>query len=72
MDFWKKMQRVQPFAKETALLVDDSLPVLRAARTYGVAHLLAVRRPDSRLPEKAVGEFSAIRSFKEVMPSLLP
>jgi len=68
VDFWKKMQRVQPFAKESALLVDDSLPVLRAARAYGVAQLLAVRRPDSRLPEKAVGEFSAIRSFKEVMP----
>ena len=32
VDFWKKMQRVQPFAKEAALLVDDSLPVLRAAR----------------------------------------
>lgn len=68
VDFWKKMQRVQPFEKDTALLVDDSLPVLRAARAYGVAQLLAVRRPDSKLPEKAVGEFSAIRSFKEVMP----
>ncbi len=67
-DFWKKMQRVQPFEKETALLVDDSLPVLRAARAYGVAQLRAVRRPDSRQPEKEVGEFSAIRSFKEVMP----
>ncbi len=67
-DFWKKMQRVQPFEKESALLVDDSLPVLRAARAHGVAQLLAVRRPDSKQPEKAVGEFSAIRSFKEVMP----
>ena len=72
MDFWKKMQRVRPFAKESALLVDDSLPVLRAARAYGVAQLLAVRRPDSRQPEKAVGEFSAIRSFKEVMPPFPP
>ncbi len=67
-EFWEKMQRVEPFAKASALLVDDSLPVLRAARAYGVAQLLAVRRPDSKLPEKAVGEFSAIRSFKEVMP----
>jgi putative hydrolase of the HAD superfamily len=67
-EFWERLQRVQPFAPETALLVDDSLPVLRAARAYGVAQLLAVRRPDSRAPEKDVAEFAAIASFREVMP----
>lgn len=66
--FWQKLQALHPFDKSRALLVDDSLPVLRAARTHGVAQLLAVRRPDSRLPEKDVGEFQAIRSFKEIMP----
>ena len=68
VDFWKKMQRVQPFEKASALLVDDSLPVLRAARAYGIAQLLAVRRPDSKQPEKLTGEFPAILSFREVMP----
>ena len=29
-EFWERMQAVEPFEKTTALLVDDSLPVLRA------------------------------------------
>ena len=67
-EFWERMQAVEPFDKTTALLVDDSLPVLRAARAYGIAQLLAVRRPDSKQPEKLTGEFPAILSFREVMP----
>ena len=66
--FWEKMQAVEPFRRESALLIDDSLPVLRAARIYGIAQLLAVRNPDSKGPEKDVGEFAAIRSFKELLP----
>jgi len=66
--FWDKMQEVEPFTRETALLVDDSLPVLRSAKKYGIAHLLAVRNPDSKQPEKDVGEFSAIHSFRDILP----
>lgn len=66
--FWDKMQDIEPFQKEKALLIDDSLPVLRAARHYGIGQLLAVRNPDSKLPEKDVGEFAAIRSFREILP----
>ncbi|MEK7262358.1 MAG: GMP/IMP nucleotidase [Pseudomonadota bacterium] len=67
-EFWERMQAAEPFEKTAALLVDDSLPVLRAARAYGIAQLLAVRRPDSKQPEKLTGEFPAILSFREVMP----
>ncbi|MEW6332527.1 MAG: GMP/IMP nucleotidase [Pseudomonadota bacterium] len=66
--FWDRMQQVQPFEKQTALLIDDSLPVLRSASRYGIGQLLAVYKPDSKLPEKDVGEFRAIRSFREIMP----
>jgi putative hydrolase of the HAD superfamily len=66
--FWHKLEAAHPFDKTRALLIDDSLPVLRAARDYGVAQLLAVYQPDSRLPEKDVGEFAAIRSFRDIQP----
>jgi HAD superfamily hydrolase (TIGR01509 family) len=66
--FWDKMQEVEPFTRDTALLIDDSLPVLRSAKKYGIAHLLAVRNPDSKLPEKDVGEFNAIHSFRDILP----
>lgn len=66
--FWHKLAAIHPFDKSRALLVDDSLPVLRSAQAFGIARLLAVYKPDSRLPEKDVGEFPAIRSFREISP----
>jgi putative hydrolase of the HAD superfamily len=68
MGFWGRLQKVEPFDKEATLLIDDSLPVLRAASRYGIGQLLTVCQPDSRLPEKDIGEFRAIRSFREIMP----
>ncbi len=67
-DFWEKLQAVEQFRSATTLLVDDSLPVLRSAKDYGIAHLLAVYRPDTRLPDKEVGEFAAIRDFRDILP----
>lgn len=66
--FWHKLEAVHPFDRTRALLVDDSLPVLRAARDHGIGHLLAVYQPDSRQPDKDVGEFAAIRSFRDILP----
>jgi len=57
-----------PYDKTRTLFVDDSLPVLRSARTYGIAQLLAVCNPDSQQPHKDCGEFAAIASFAQVMP----
>jgi len=68
VDFWGRMQAVQPFDKTRTMLVDDSLPVLRSAKGYGIAQLLAVKRPDSKQPEKQIAEFAAIGSFREIMP----
>lgn len=67
-DFWEKLQAVEGFRPEATLLVDDSLPVLRSAQDYGIAYLLAVYRPDTRLPDKDVGEFAAIRDFRDILP----
>ena len=66
--FWSALRRSEPFDPARTLLVDDSLPVLRSAREYGIAHLLAVRQPDSRQPEKDVADFAAIRRFGEIIP----
>lgn len=66
--FWAALRQVEPFQPDRTLLVDDSLPVLRSARNYGIGHLLAVYQPDTRLPAKDVGEFAAIRRFAEIMP----
>jgi putative hydrolase of the HAD superfamily len=67
--FWPALRAVLPHDPARTLLIDDSLPVLRAARQGGIAHLLAVYLPDTRQPEKDVGEFAALRHFAEIMPA---
>lgn len=66
--FWEKFQTLEPFVKDKTVLVDDSLTVLRAAARYGISHLIAVDKPDSREPKRQVTEFPSISSFDEIMP----
>lgn len=66
--FWEHLHRAHPFDPKTSLLIDDSLPVLRAAQKFGVAQLVAITRPDSTRPEKAVDDFTAVTDLRELMP----
>lgn len=66
--FWQALQDSRPFNRERTLFVDDSLPILRAAREYGIRELLAIKRPDSKKGEKDTEEFSAIEQFTELLP----
>ena len=67
LGFWSKLQAVEPFDRDRSLLVDDSLSVLRSARSYGIRYLLAVLQPDSKGPARDVGDFEAIHRFDEIM-----
>jgi putative hydrolase of the HAD superfamily len=42
---------------------------LRSARRSGFRWLLAVLKPDTRAPSRAVEEFPAIRDFSEILPN---
>lgn len=66
--FWARLMELEPFTRESTLLVDDSLAVLRSAAAYGIHQLLAVYRPDSQAPVRDIDEFPAIHSFREIMP----
>ncbi|MHB8254039.1 MAG: GMP/IMP nucleotidase [Acidiferrobacter sp.] len=66
--FWGQLQELEPFDPARTLLIDDSLPVLRCARDYGIKHLLAVRKPDLRGPDKDCAEFLAVESFRSLLP----
>jgi len=67
--FWQRLQAVEAFEPSRTLLIDDSLPVLDSASRYGIAHLLAIRKPDSRQPEKHTGDYPALDSFRQIMPT---
>ena len=67
-EFWEALQTREAFNPLHTLLIDDSLPVLRSAHNYGIAHLLAIYQPDTKQARKEVGEFAAIESFEQIMP----
>ncbi|GAB6388707.1 GMP/IMP nucleotidase [Stutzerimonas marianensis] len=68
--FWFALQSDLAFDPASALFIDDSLPVLRSARTFGVAHLLAIREPDSRRGPKDTEEFFAVDDYLDLIRSL--
>lgn len=67
-EFWRSLRQVEAFEPGTTLLADDSLPVLRAARDYGIRHLIAMRKPDSRRPARDIDEFFAVESLGDLLP----
>ena len=69
-DFWRLLQQRVPFEKQTALLIDDSLAVLNSAKQFGIAYLISVSRPDTRLPKKDITGYPAIEDFRELMIGL--
>jgi HAD superfamily hydrolase (TIGR01509 family) len=65
--FWHSLQEVEPFDPARTLLADDSLPVLKAARDYGLRHIVAMRKPDSQRPARDITGFPSIETFAELM-----
>lgn len=68
--FWQALQADVRFDPARSLFIDDSLPILRAARHFGVAHLLAVRQPDSRQGPKDTEEFAAQEDYRALIDEL--
>jgi 5'-nucleotidase len=65
--FWPRFVATESFDAARTLFVDDSLPVLESARDFGIAHLRAVRCPDSAQPPQASGRFIAVDSVLELL-----
>ena len=67
---WSGLQASLPFDPGRTLFVDDSVSVLESARNYGIAHLIAVLKPDTRSPARQLDEFNGVENFKELLPGL--
>jgi putative hydrolase of the HAD superfamily len=66
--FWQALDLRGVYEPGRSLFVDDSLPVLRAARLHGVSEVFAVERPDSTLPPHVIDEFPAVHSVSDLLP----
>ncbi|MFF7707459.1 GMP/IMP nucleotidase [Pseudomonas sp. NPDC007930] len=68
--FWQALHGELGFAPERCLFIDDTLPILRSARTFGIGHLLAVKAPDSSQPAKDTEEFDAVDDYATLAAGL--
>jgi HAD superfamily hydrolase (TIGR01509 family) len=69
-EFWRLLQQKVPFEKQRALLIDDSIAVLDSGRQFGIANLISVSKPDTKLPKREIAGYPAIEDFRELMPGL--
>lgn len=67
--FWQKLYQQLPCSPHRALFIDDSEPVLRAARQFGVGQLLGISRPDSRGKRAAHDAAPLLECFSQLMES---
>lgn len=68
---WKKLQGELGFEKGSTLFVDDSLPILYAAQTFGIEYLLAVNNPDSQKPQNQTEDFIAVSDYRTLISAIL-
>ena len=68
--FWDALHADINFDPSRSLFIDDTLSILRSARDYGVAHLLAVRQPDSRKGPRDTEEFAAVEDYRALLEGL--
>lgn len=68
---WHKVQHRFGFDPARTLFVDDSLPILQAAKDFGIKHLLAVANPDSQKVSNNITEFPAITDYNTLITDIL-
>lgn len=68
--FWTRLRFEESFDPARTLFVDDSVAVLRSARRYGIANLLAILEPDTRQGRREVDEFDAVPGFGDLLSGL--
>jgi HAD superfamily hydrolase (TIGR01509 family) len=65
--FWRALHGDVDFDVGTTLFVDDSQPVLRSARDYGVRMLVTVTRPDTTEPARHGSDFRGVEGVGDML-----
>ena len=68
---WHKVQQRLQFDPTRTLFVDDSLPILGSAQTFGIKHLLSIINPDSQQPDRVIEDFPAIADYRTLTADIL-
>jgi FMN phosphatase YigB (HAD superfamily) len=70
-EFWEAIRKVEPFDPQRSVFIDDSPPVVRAARAAGLPWIYAVRRPDSTgAPRVHDSGFAITDTVADLIPAI--
>lgn len=69
-EFWVRLDALHPFEPNRSVFVDDSARVRRSASAWGIRHVLAVARPNSRAPRLDTGAEPTVDDFRELADGL--
>ena len=67
--FWESLQQLFSYDPTRTALFDDNLSVLRQAHREGIAHLWAIKQPDSQQPSLPIAEFPQVEDFGLIAPN---
>lgn len=67
VEFWDGLQKIEAFAKESTLFVDDTERVLDSAHSYGIKHLIHIAKPSSQLPAHFSKSYPSIENFQALL-----
>ncbi|MDH4046974.1 MAG: GMP/IMP nucleotidase [Gammaproteobacteria bacterium] len=65
--FWHALQATEGFDAKRTLFVDDTVPVLKSAATYGVGLLVHVTRPDTTRSSRQDPGFAGVESVADLL-----
>jgi 5'-nucleotidase len=65
--FWTQLQAELGFDPPRCMFVDDSIPVLNAARDHGIGQVFAISRPDSTRAARAIEDFATVERIEDLL-----
>ncbi len=68
--FWERLKVEKPYIPARTLLVEDSLSVLNSAKQYGIGHLLAITKPDSKQEVRQVTDYPSTQDFSRIIDNM--
>ena len=67
LEFWRRAEKKLGFHKDNTLFVDDTVAVLKTAKTYGIKYLVYKSLANSKIKPGSSAEFPTVTDFHELM-----
>lgn len=67
MEFWQRAEKKIGFKKEHSIFIDDTVDVLKTARSFGIKYLIHKAKSNSKVEAQPSEEFLSIHDFSELL-----